>query len=145
VNVLAYPMTAVVARLKGTNVLKLVGSAADLVEATKTPPRADPAVFLASVTKGQGQLCSGPTIQQNRRTWVQLVLWVKNHGGAEAVIAKRDEVAAAIEARLAGFTPGDAFGDLLLDAQRDEFSHGAWLVTQLVYTSDWTFSAEVQP
>jgi hypothetical protein len=145
VSTLVYPVAPFVARLKGAQKIKLVGSAPDLVAATTKPPLNSPAVYVASVTRGLGQLCSGPIVQQNRRTSLQLVLWVQNSGTAEQVVAERDAAVTGIEARLAGWTPGDDFGDLILDAQRDEFSHGAWLVTQLVYTSDWTFTAEVQP
>jgi hypothetical protein len=143
--ILHFPIESLVQRLEGTEPIKLVGLAPDLIAAQEGGPRLAPAVFVMSETRGGQIKFSGPPVQQDRETTVKLVVWVRHHGSAAAQAAEMSAVLAAIDARLAGWSPGDAYEALRLTAQRDELVHGAWLVVQAMFSSNWNFSAQVQP
>lgn len=143
---LAFPVADVIARLRAIELIKLIGLAPDLNAAMATPPRTAPAVFVVASTSGGAVKYSGSPVQQERVTTLVLVVWVRNHGDAESVRDDLDAVYAAIDARLAGWTPGNPpFGDLTFQASRDQFAHGQYLVAQALYSSSWNFSAQVQP
>jgi hypothetical protein len=141
---LVYPVSQLITRLDGVAELKLVGVAADLVGALNQPPRTAPAAQVVANTTGGALKYSGPPIQQDRTTTIAIVLWVNNHGPAAQVRAEMDALQAAVDARLAGWTPGNAFSELLFQSARDEFSHGAYLVSQMTFQSRWNFSANFQ-
>jgi hypothetical protein len=139
-----FPDDAVLARLAGVTSLASIQLAPDLAEAMRTPPRSGPALFVAFQTQGQPSEISGPTVQGSRTTAIQLVLWVRNSGTPQRVLAERKAVAEAIDARLLGWVPDDAVDEIYLLAARDDFAHGAWLVSQLIYRATWTYSGAKQ-
>lgn len=141
---LAFPVDALIQRLSGAAELKFVGLAPDLSAALDTAPRLAPAVFVLTETRGGPLKYSGPPVQQDRTTALKLIVWVRNHGDAAAVRRELDTVLAAIDARLAGWSPGNAFAEPHLVASRDEFAHAQYLVNQCVYESSWNFSANPQ-
>lgn len=141
---LSYPMAAVIERMEAVESIALLGVSADLKAALDGAPRTAPAVFLLSETTGGNIEFTGPPVQQARTTAVKAVVWVKHHGRPAQVRQELDNVLADIDARLAGWTPGDAFAELVFGSSRDEFAHGAYLVAQVVYQAAWTFSAEYQ-
>ncbi len=142
---LAFPTADVIERLQASAELKFVGLAVDLQAALNTPPRVDPAVFLIASSSGGPIKFSGSPVQQERISSLTLITWVRNHGTPAAVRAEMDAALAAIDARLAGFSPGNPpFGALRFTASRDEFAHASWLVTQSIYECSWNFSAPIQ-
>lgn len=143
---LTFPVAAVIARLRSIEPIKLIGLAPDLNAAMATPPRNAPAIFVVASTTGGPIKFSGPPTQQERLTTLVLVIWIRYHGEAEAVREGLDAVHAAIDARLAGWSPSNPpFGELEFRASRDQFVHGQYLVAQALYESRWNFSTEVQP
>lgn len=142
---LTFPMASVIARLESIAELKLVGVAADLVAANTTAPRTAPALYVLTETVGGEIKFTGPPIQQDRTTQIKCVVWVRNHGEAQVVRTVMDNVLAAIDARFAGWSPGNAFEELRFRGARDEFAHGQYLVTQAIYESGWNFQANKQP
>lgn len=144
-STLAYPVGSIVARLQALPSIRLLGIAPDLVAASAQAPSVSPALFVATTTSGGNETFIGPSVEQERTTRLHLILWVRNAGGAAAVVAARDALLAIIEARLAGFSPGDDFEAPLLESISDLALFADWLVTKLVYRCDWTFSAEVTP
>lgn len=143
-TVLRYPVAELVTRLDQIDLIKTVALAPDLSAALKTPPRAEPAVFVLAETRGQAIKFTGPPLQQERITRITLVKWVRNHGGAIKVRQEMDKLDAAIDLKLAGWRPSGAFDLLRMVATRDEFSHAQYLVTQSTYESSWNFSAPLQ-
>lgn len=142
---LTYPVAAVVERLRSAQSIKLVGLAPDLANALSTPPRVTPAVYLVTSVTGGAVKYSGPPVQQERVTTLAHVVWVRHHGDTAAVRAELDDVLAEIDAVYAGWSPGEAFGDLVLTQARDEFAHAQYLCVQAHYTSAWDFQAERRP
>lgn len=141
-----FPRGEVIERLKAVGEIKLVAIAPDLNAALNTPPRVTPAVFAVFGTVGRPPKFSGPPIQQDRVTTLTLIVWVSHHGDAAATCAVMDNVLRAIDLRFAGWSPQNpAFGELVFQAARDEFSHGQYLVNQVNYACDWNFSASRQP
>jgi hypothetical protein len=143
--VLAFPEDAVIQRLQGVSAIALLGLAPDLKEAMETPPRNAPALFVSFGTTGSQSELSGEQIQGGRQTAVQLVLWVRNAGGPEAALRARREVKEAIDARLSGWSPDDAVDALYQLGDRDQFTHGSWLVSQLIYRANWIYSGSIEP
>ena len=143
-SVLRFPTAQAMDRLEAIEAIKLLGTSADLQAALDGSPRAAPAVFVLTETTGGAIEFSGPPVQQTRNTALKLVCWVSNHGRPAQVRDDMDQLLGDIDARLAGWTPGDAFAELVMKAARDEFAHGAYLVAQAVYDCTWTFSAEHQ-
>lgn len=141
---LAFPEDAIVERLRSCSALKQIGLAPDLAAAMETPPRSGPAVFVSFATTGQQSDFSGEQVQGARVTAVQLVLWVRNAGSAERVLAERRVVSEAVDACLSGWSPSDAVEALFQIGLRDQFIHGAWLVSQMVYRAPWLYSGVVQ-
>lgn len=142
--VLRFPTAQAMDRLEAIETIKLLGTSADLKAALDGSPRNAPAVFALAETTGNAIEFSGPPVHQTRNTSLKLVVWVSNHGRPSQVREDMDQLLGDIDARLAGWTPGDAFGELVMKAVRDEFSHGAYLVAQAVYDCTWTFTAEPQ-
>lgn len=140
----SYPLAAVLERLEAVDSIALLGVSPDLSKALDGAPRAAPAVFLLAETTGGNIELSGSPVQQGRTTAIKAVAWVSHHGRPAKVRQALDDLLAEIDARLAGWTPGDAFGELVFRSSRDEFAHGAYLVAQAVYEASWTFSAEYQ-
>ena len=142
---LVYPVADVVERLAGESAIKQVGLAVDMNTALATPPRTDNAVYVISTTKGGPLKFTGNPIQQARETTIVLLVWVRNHGDATAVRKAVDALLGAIDARVAGWTPGNPFSSLVFNASRDEFAQAQYAVVQVTYTSSWNFSAQRQP
>lgn len=145
-TVLGFPVADLMARLQGIAELADTVTLAPDLDALATPPRQFPAVAVVTETRGGAVTFTGPPVQQDRQTFVKLFVWVQHHAqqAAETRTAM-DALLALIDARLAGWTPGNAFSDLRFTAARDEFSQGAHLVVQAIYRCDWTFSAPFQP
>ncbi|MGQ0529989.1 MAG: phage tail terminator protein [Panacagrimonas sp.] len=142
---LSFPTTSVIERLQAIDQVKLVGLAPEMSAALATPPRTAPAVFVVTSTKGGPIKFSGPPLQQERETSLVFVVWVRNHGDAAKVRAELDSVLAAIDQRLAAWSPANPpYGDLQFVASRDEFSHAQYLVAQAIYSCSWNFSAQRQ-
>lgn len=141
---LIYPLSSLVGRLSSVAEIRLLGVAPDLAAVLETPPRAVPAVYLGTSSTGGKLQYTGPLHQQDRETTVHTVIWVRNAGGPAAVLKDMETVEQAVEARLAGYTPGDAFGSLLFSEAKDEFTRADYYVRQLAYTSQWMFSTSVQ-
>jgi hypothetical protein len=142
---LQFPIAALIERLEGTDPIKFIGLTPDLHTALESGARLTPAVFVMSETRGGPIKFSGPPVQQDRETTVKLLPLVSHHGDAAARAALMTKVLEAIDKRLAGWTPGDAFEALRLIASRDELVHGQYLAHQALYASNWNFSAQVQP
>lgn len=141
---LGFPFAALIQRLEGVAELKQVGVAIDLQAALEKAPRACPAVYVLSQTTGGPFKFSGPPAQQGRTTTIKLIVWVRHHGQPAQVQAQMDGVLAAIDARLSGWIPGNAFSALRFTASRDEFGHNGHQVVQMQFAGEWNFSSEVQ-
>lgn len=146
-STLVYPIAQLMERLKGAESIAFVGSTRDLETAAVQGPRVSPSVFVLNETTGGKVHFSGPPLQQPRETVVNLVVWVVHHGDPVPARSALDAAIAAIDARLAGWTPGDAFGGLTFEASRDEQPPvpGQFLLAQAIYRSSWDFIANTQP
>lgn len=144
-SALGFPLSAALARIAGIERVALVGVAPDLDAAMNAAPRTAPAIFMLSETSGGAIKYSGPPIQQGRKTSIKCIAWVRNHGAADKVRAEMDALLADMDARFAGWSPGDAFGAMRFVASRDEFAHAQYLVVQSIYESEWDFFAMKQP
>ena len=144
-SVLGSPLDAAIERLQTVPQLALVGITPDFASLKSAPPRALPAVYVLSETTGGAITYSGPPLQQKRTTRLVLLVWVEQHGEAAEAVRSMREILEAIDARLPGWTPGDAFGGLRFVSSRDELYGNAHLVTRAVYESAWDFSAQSQP
>ena len=60
--------------------------------------------------------------------------------GAELLMT---QVETEVRAALFGWSPGDAFGQIAFQAQRQEPYAAGWLARQLVFTSDYRMSQQV--
>jgi hypothetical protein len=141
---LAFPESDVVERLQGLVQLKGIGLAPDLAEAIRTPPKSAPWLFVAFATRGGASELSGAQVQGTRTTEILLVPWIRNHGTPSQVLAERRALVEAIDARLVGWVPDAAVDELYLASARDEFAHGAWLVSRMSYQARWTYTGTRQ-
>ena len=142
---LSFPDDLVIARLRGIAAIKLIGLSPDLAEAARKTPATAPALYMATATTGGPSEFSGSNVQGDRRTMLQFVLWISNHGTAEQVLATRRGITDAIDARFLDWTPDDGIEPLYQEQMRDQFVHGSWLVTQLFYRANWIYSGTSQP
>lgn len=143
-----FPVAALIERLRGVTLLRLVGSAADIPAATQQAPRAAPAAYV--VLRESGDEPRGYTGQyvQNAKSMLVCSLWLKNYAtpvtGAEAA-AEMDALEAAVRARVCGWSPDDsAFGPLWFSGNDDAFIAG-WLNRQVAFRCEYRMQLEVQP
>ncbi len=143
--VLSYPLDAVVERLVTIAGVALVGIATDLAALQRAAPRAVPAVYVLSESTGGAIKYSGPPVQQARSTKLELLVWVRHHGTPAEAVREMQALLAEIDARLAGWTPGDAYGALRFVSSRLGAYDSAHLVTRATYEAAWDFSAPHLP
>ena len=145
-STLAYPLDSAIERLKSVEGVALVGIAPDFASLRAAAPRVVPAVFVLSETAGGPFSYSGDElVQQKRTTRLILLVWVSQHGEAAEAVRDMRRLLECIDARLAGWTPGDAFSSLRFISSRDELYGNPYLVTRVVYEASWDFITPSQP
>lgn len=142
---LAYPVSELIERLQGAELIKFVGLTDELSQALEKVPRTTPSVFIMTESKGGAMQFSSTPVTQARETSFKLFVWLRHQGTPEKARAEMDAVLACIDQRLAGFTPGNAFSELRFIASRDEFAQPQFQVVQVIYQCDWSFFASPEP
>ncbi len=142
-----FPVEDAIARLKArAPILKIVDGAAGLAAALASPPNSAPAAYVLKGERGGQVKYLGPVAQQNVEVSLQVVLFVRSAAneragaGAELLMT---QVETEVRAALFGWSPGDAFGQIAFQAQRQEPYAAGWLARQLVFTSDYRMSQQV--
>ncbi|MDO5625013.1 MAG: hypothetical protein Q4G71_10015 [Pseudomonadota bacterium] len=126
---------------------RLVGSAADLDTALRTPPNTSPAVFLLTQERGGQEKYSGATAIQNVSVDVTVVVLVRNVAGTHGTAARgeADALIAELRAALVGWTPDEAFNALTFSAGRDDRYAAGWYAGQQIFKTDYRLRNEVRP
>ncbi|HET8899374.1 MAG TPA: hypothetical protein VFN09_11445, partial [Rhodanobacteraceae bacterium] len=120
-------------------------NAADLQEAETQPPRAVPAIYVLGEENGDSALGVTGLPIQNITTTVKLVLWVRNAGGAAAIVAAMSALEAEVRRVFFGWRPSPEFKPLTIRASGAEQAYGSHLIRQLLLTTSYRQTAEGTP
>jgi len=142
-----FPVAPVVVQIE-QNVprAKVVGIAADLDTALKTPPNVAAAAYVLQNTQAkEPQYSTGDdAYAQDAATTIQVVLWLRNYAQARTGAAARADMDAftnEVATALIGFAPDsvapDGFRALWFRGAKDEFYDAAWLVSQMAFQSEF--------
>lgn len=138
-----FPVAPVVERLQhAVPQLKLVGVMADLGAALKTPPNVACAAYVVQSTQADvPQWSTGDdAYAQSAYSAIQVVPWVRNYAKARTGAGARgdmDTLINAIADAVVGFAPEEFFRPLWFRTATDEFYDAAWLVSQVVFQSEF--------
>lgn len=142
-----FPTPDAVARLLDkAPLLKIVGGAAGLATAIEAQPRNAPAAYVLTEERGGDVKYTGPIAIQNVSVNVQVVLFVRNATGEAAgagAEAQMQQVETQVKQALFGWSPASDFDQLAFSAQRTENYQGSWLVRQLIFTTHYRMSQQV--
>lgn len=130
-----FPLSEVISRAQQIQGLRLVGNAADLDAALNTPPRAVPALYVLGDEQGGEVLGVTGRTAQNISVTVKLVLWVRNAGGAERLVAEMTALETELRKTFFGWRPASAYQPLTVRASGSEQAYGSHLVRQLLLTT----------
>lgn len=130
-----FPLAQVIERAALVTGLRVVGNAVDLDAAQATPPTATPAMYVLSDEQGDTALgVTGKPIQ-NITTTIKLVLWVRNAGGAAAIVAAMSALEAQVRAVFFGWHPSPDYAPMTIRASGAEQAYGNHLVRQILLTT----------
>lgn len=142
-----FPVEDTLARLKNrAPILKIVADAAGLAAALASNPRNAPAAYVLTEERGGAVKYMGTVAHQNVGVSVQVVLFVRSAAEENTGAGARElttQVVTQVKAALFGWSPGDAFGQLAFQAERNEPYAAGWLVRQLIFASDYRMSQQV--
>lgn len=140
-----FPLAAVIARARAVEGLRQVGNAADLEAAKHQAPSAAPAVYVLSEEAGEAERAvTGKPIQSIQVT-LKLVMWVRNAGGAERVVADMAALESGLRAALFGWRPSPEFTPFTVRLSGQDQGFGSHLVRQLLLTTRYRQTSETQP
>jgi hypothetical protein len=142
-----FPIADVIARLTATvPALRLVGNAADLQAALKTPPLTTPAAFVLGAEKGDVPRGDTGRLVQMIQVAVQVVLWVSNYaggGGGSGARTEMDSLQTLVRTALINWTPdADAFDVLNFQADRDESFAAGNLISQTIFRTRYRLTSD---
>lgn len=139
------PLDQVIERARTVDGVRLVGNAADLDQAQNQPPRATPAIYVLSDEKGDNAIGVTGKPMQNMQATVKLVMWVRNAGGAAAVITAMTELETAVRKVFFGWRPDSEYKPFTIRASGAEQAYGSHLIRQLLLSTSYRQTTEATP
>lgn len=145
-----YPVDKTIERIRDKVPLaRLVGDAAGLDAALRTPPNTAPAIFVLRDERGGAEKYSGGgTSIQNIDVTLRIALLVRNVSGEQRGTGARalaDQVAAQLRAALCGWTPDASFNAITFVASRNDRYLAGWLADQEQFRTDYRLQNQVTP